>query len=424
MSRLVRDKKGQFIIIAALLIAALTLATTISIHEINIHRQSITYRPVDEFLLGTTSDLNRVLATSLANYTNGVINHDLTETEASITASQSITNWTESMLNSYSSYGIRMEEQLLPTWSCLWNATTTYSLAAVTYYIDVDSYGFKSWMGRSYRYVQLQIFPESIQIDSVTSSFNFTLKESVINAFVTVPIAGLPQNPDNQSFRVGNYTPGVDFVPADDVSLQYYGNGNYGVTFNQLVNQTTLGVKLELATPTDNIWISANNFEHANDWSTLHFVAGEVLQPNYLYTPGSSTFYTPVLNQGHPSVNLTSPETNQSVPTARLINITVYLSSVPPKATKTLNITLGFTYNNTYYQIGNTAQVAFKGSLIKPYSVSIDAGTDEFVDDFGVRTIPLGSRINLNLTVGFGYDAYGSGQVYFDGNTPSEIDLY
>lgn len=423
MSRLIREKKGQFIIIAALLIAALTLATTISIHEINIHRQSITYRPVDEFLLGTTSDMNRVLTTSLANYTNSVINQNLTETEASITASQSITNWTESMLNSYSSYGIRMKEQLLPTWNCLWNATATYSLAAVTYDTDVDSYGFKGWMGRSYRYVQLQIFPGSIQNDSATSSFNFTLRESAINAYVTVPISGLPQNPDNQSFRVGNYTPGQPFVPATEVSLQYYGNGNYRVTFNQLVNQTTLGVRLDLATPTDKVWISANNFEHINDWSTLHFFSGNVLQPNYLYTPGSSSFYSPVLNQGNPTLNLSSPGTTQNISTARLINITVYLSSVPPKATKTLNITLGFTYNNTYHQIGNTTQVEFKGLIIKPYSVSINAGDLPFVNGFGVRTIPQNSTINLCLTVGF-EGPNGSGKVYFDGDTPSQINLY
>lgn len=423
MTRLIREKKGQFVIIAALLIAALTLATTISIHEINIHRQEITYRPVDEFLLGTTSDMNRVLAASLANYTDGVINQNLTEAKARIAASQSITNWTESMLNSYSSYGIRMKEQLLPTWNCLWNATTAYSLAAVTYDTDVDSYGFKGWMGRSYRYVQLQIFPESIQNDSTTTSFNFTLKESVINAYTTVPISGLPQKPDNQSFRVGNYTPSKPFVPATNVSLQYYGNGNYKVTFNQLVNQTTLGVRLDLATPKDKVWISANNFEHINDWATLHFVSDDILQPNYLYTPGSSSFYTPVLNQGHPTVNLTSPYTNQNIATARLINITVYLSSVPPKATKTLNITLGFTYNSTYHQIGNTTQVEFKGSIIKPYSVSIDAGTGEFISGFGVRTIPQNSSINLSLKVGFD-GPNGSGQVYFDGDTPSQINLY
>jgi hypothetical protein len=422
MSRLIKENKGQFVIIVALLIAALTLATTISIHEINIHRQSITYRPVDEFLLGTTSDMNRALTVALANYTDGIINQNSTEAVANFAASQFMTTWKESVLTSYSSYGIRMKEPLLPTWDCLWNGTTTYSLAAVTYNIDVDSYGFKGWMGRSYKYVQLQIFPESILNQSTTTSFNFTLKESTINAYVTVPISGLPQNPDNQSFRVGNYTPSEPFVPATEVSLQYYGNGNYRVTFNQLVNQTTLGVRLDLATPTDKVWISANNFNHVNDWATLHFISGDILQPNYLYTPGSSSFYEPVLNQGNPSINLSSPATTQNISTAHLINITVYLSSVPPKAAKTLNLTLGFTYNSTYYQIG-TAQTEVNGKFIRAYSVSIDAGEIPFVSGFGVRTIPEGSCINLCLTMGFDGPC-GSGQVYFDGDTPSQIDLY
>jgi hypothetical protein len=424
MRRLFREKKGQFIIIAALLIAALTLATTISIYEINIQRQSITYRPVDEFLLGTTSDMNRVLAASLANYTDGIINQNLTEAETSIAASQSITTWKESMLTSYSSYGIRMKEPLLPTWNCLWNGTTTYSLAAVIYDIDVDSYGFKGWMGRSYRYVQLQIFPGSIQSDSATTSFNFTLKESAINQDATIPISGLPQSPDPQFFRVGNYTPSQPFDdPATEVSLQYYGNGNYNVTFNQPVDPTTLGVRLDLATPTDKVWISANNFNHVNDWSTLHFVSGaEKLQPNYLYTPGSSSFYTPPLNQGNPSITLSSPETTQNISTARFINITVYLSSTPPKAAKTLNFELGFTYNDTYYQIG-TAETAISGKCIRDYSVSIDAGEIPFVDEFGVRTIPEGSYIQLCLTMEFDGPC-GCGKIYLDGDTPSQIDLY
>jgi hypothetical protein len=366
--------------------------------------------------------MNRVLTASLANYTDGIINQNLTEAEANIAASQSITTWKESMLTSYSSYGIRMKEPLLPTWNCLWNGTTTYSLVAVTYDIDVDSYGFKGWMGRSYRYVQLQIFPGSIQSESATTSFNFTLKESAINAYVTVPISGLPQNPDNQSFRVGNYTPGQPFDPATEVSLQYYGNGNYRVTFNQLVNQTTLGVRLDLATPTDKVWISANNFNHVNDWSTLHFVSGNVLQPNYLYTPGSSSFYTPPLNRGNPSITLSSPETTQDISTARFINITVYLSSVPPKAAKTLNITLGFTYQSQYYLIGS-AEVEVGGKCIKDYSVSISAGEIPFVSGFGVRMIPEGSYIQLCLTIEFDGPS-GSGQVYFDGDTPSQINLY
>jgi hypothetical protein len=416
MSRLIREKRGQFVIIAALLIAALTLATTISIHEINIHRQSITYRPVDEFLLGTTSDLERALTHSLSKYSTAILDQSPSPND-----SQFMKNWTESMLASFASNGLRIKDPLLPTWDCHWNGTTSYSLAAVTYDTDVDSYGFKGWMGRSYKYVQLQIFPDTISNDSAKSSFIFTLKESAINEGATVPIAELPQNPDLLLFHVGNYNSSQPFEPANEVSLQYYGNGNYNVTFNQLVDPNTHGIRLDLATPADKVWVSANNFE--NDWSTLHLISGNVLEPNYRYTPGSSSFYTPPLSRGNPTINLnTSIPTPRNITTAPIINITVYLSSTPPKAAKTLNITFGFTYNNTYYQIG-TAEIEVSGKILKDYSASIDAGEAQFVGGFGVRTIPANSTIQLKLTLSFDGPS-GSGKVYFDGDTPSQIDLY
>ena len=423
MRKLIRNNKGQFVIIAALLIAALTLATVISIHEININRQSIVYKPVNEFLLGTTSDMNRALTVALAKYTDGILNQGSTEDVATLGASNFMTTWKQSMLTSYASYGIRMKEPLLPTWDCHWNGTTTYSLAAVTYNIDVDSYGFKGWMGRSYKYVQLQIFRESILTQSTTTSFNFTLKESTINEDATVPIPGLPQTPDPQFFKVGSYTPGQTFVPATEVSLQYYGNGNYSVTFNQPVDPSTGGVRLDLATPVDKVWVSANNFDHLRDWSTLHLIPNNILEPNFPYTPSTSDSYKPSLNQGNPSVNMSASIPSPTIVTARIINMTFYLTSVPPNAAKTLNATLGFIYGSVYYQIGSATIDITGSSSPLPYSVSIDVGDKEFKEGSGVRTIPVGSFIQLNITISFSSQS-GSGKVYYDGNTPSQINLY
>lgn len=423
MSRLVKEKRGQFVIIAALLIAALTLATTISIHNITIHRQSITYQPVDEYLLGVTSDMNRVMTSTLASYTDGILNQGLTEAEADAYASQSITAWESSVLSSYSSYGLRMNDPLVPLWNYLWEGTTAYSFSYATYNIDIDSYGFKGWMGRSYKYVQLQIFPMSITNDSSTTSFDFMLKESAVSDDAAVPITDLESKPDLEYFHVGNYSLGEPFLPADDVSLQYFGNGNYRVTFNQLVDMSAPGIRLDLATPVEKIWVSANYFSGINDWSTLHLVSGRILQPNYLYTPGDSAFYAPPLNQGNPSVDITTPPAvlTPTIQTAPLINMTFYLASVPPRAAKTLSVELGFIYDSTYYLIG-TAIIDISGSTVPlPYSVSIGVGGTDF--GFGICTIPESSSILLTLTVTF-EGPPGSGKVYFDGSTPSQIDLY
>jgi hypothetical protein len=413
-----RNNRGQFVIITALIISILTLSLALSIHEINLHRQIMQYRPINEFLLGTTSDLERALTHSLSKYSTAILDQTPTPND-----SQFMKNWTESMLTSFASYGIRIKDPLLPTWDCHWNGTTTYSLAAVTYNIDVDSYGFKGWMGRSCKYVQLKIFNESILTESATTSFNFTLKESTINEDATVPIPGLPQKPDLQSFRVGNYTPSQPFDPATEVSLQYYGNGKYRVTFNQTVDPNTLGVRLDLATPVDKVWVSANYFNNSRDWSTLHFIPNKLLEPNYLYTPGTSDSYKPSLNKGNPSVNMTATAISPTIVTASLINITVYLTSVPPSAVKTLTSELGFIYNDQYYPIGNATIDISGRSSPTPYEVSINVDDNVFVTGFEPRTIPDGSLIQLNITLSFRSQS-GSGKVYYDGNTPSQINLY
>ena len=415
-----RNNRGQFVIITALIISILTLSLAFSIYEINLHRQIMQYRPINEFLLGTTSDLERALAHSLSKYSKAFLNETPTPND-----SQFMKNWTESMLTSFASYGIRMKEPLLPTWDCHWNGTTTYSLAAVTYNIDVDSYGFKGWMGRSCKYVQLRIFRESIYTNSTTTSFKFQLKESTINEDATVPIPGLPQNPDPLFFKVGNYTPGQPFnKTATEVSLQYYGNGNYSVTFNQTVDPSTLGLRLDLATPIDKVWVSANYFDNARDWSTLHLISNNNLQPNYLYTPGTSSFYTPPLNREHPSVEISTSIPTPTIVTARIINMTFYLASEPHHAEKTLTSELGFIYNGTYYPIGN-ATIYISGHWRIRYEVSINVYDNVFVDEDGFepRTIPSGSLIQLNI-ITLSCPQQGNVRVFYDGITPSQINLY
>ena len=276
MSRLIKEKRGQFVIIAALLIAALTLATAISIHEININRQSITYRPVDELLLGTTSDMNRALTVALANYTDGIANNKTSIVEANYTAyrtaSQFMTTWKESVLTAYSSYGIRINHDMTPRFeigpwneSTPWWSNSTFSFAYIPYGLDVDSYGFKGWIGATEKYVQLQIFSATVETNLTTGSTNlrFQLMQSVVNGNYSTPIPDLPSSPDNATFRIGAYNvTSQSFNATSPSNLTYLGGGNYSVTFNQAIDPIHNGVRLDLATPEDKIWISAFNYNY------------------------------------------------------------------------------------------------------------------------------------------------------------------
>ena len=260
MKKWVRNKRGQFVIIAALIIAALTLATVISIYEININMQSIAYKPVNEFLLGTTSDMNRALTISLARYTDSILNQGSTEDAAILGASNFMTMWKQSMLTSYSSYGIKINPTVnfTSTFDHNWNGNSTYSFAYIPYDFDVASYGFMGWVGSTEKYVQLQIYSATVNTTVPgQTSLIFQLTQSDVNENTPIPISDLLSN--SETFKIGAYIPGNPFSPTDKTpTLVYLGNGNYSVTFKQAIDDpTTQCVRLDLATPNDGIWVSA-----------------------------------------------------------------------------------------------------------------------------------------------------------------------
>jgi len=416
MRRQIGKNRGQFVIIAALLIAALTLAATISIHEINIHRQSITYRPVDEFLLGTTSDMNRALTVALAKYTDGIINQNLTEAEANFAASQFMTTWKESVLTSYSSYGIRINPDYDMTprfeigpWSgnTPWNGNSTFSFAYIPYGFDVDSYGFKGWVGATVKYVKLQIFSETVETNWTTNqtSLIFQLTQSDVNENYSTPITDLPPNPDNATFRIGAYNVTSQFFNATSPSnLIYLGGGNYSVTFDQTIDLPYKGVRLDLATPKDEIWISALNYNDISGELGTYYVS-------YNSSSGQNSFLTnspdlppfskvnPELSSGHPSMNITSSNPVPSIVTSSPIYITYALQV---RASQTIQIQLGFYYQGNYYLIGS-ANIDAIGVTGNPppafYTVSIPVLGETFVPGFPAQAIPAGSQIVLTTTL-------------------------
>ena len=417
MRKLIRNNKGQFVIIAALLIAALTLATVISIHEININRQSIVYKPVNEFLLGTTSDMNRALTVALANYTDGIANNKTSIVEANYTAyrtaSQFMTTWKESVLTSYSSYGIRInpDYDMTPRFEIgPWNGTTpwanstTFSFAYIPYGFDVDSYGFKGWVGATIKYVKLQIFSETVETNPTTGSTSliFQLTQSDVSENYSTPIPDLPSSPDNAAFRIGAYNANSQsFTPmAGPSTLIYLGGGNYNVTFNQAIDPIHNGVRLDLATPKDEIWISALSYNDISGELGTYYVS-------YNSSSGQNSFLTnspdlpplskvnPDLSHGHPSTNITSSNPMPSIVTSSTIYVTFALQvkSGGQQSFQTILIQLGFNYNGAYYSIGNATFNAMGVCGNPPpafYTVPISVQP---------QAIPAGSQIVLTITL-------------------------
>lgn len=254
MKSLIRNKRGQFVVIAALIIAVLTLATIISIYEISVNSQTITYKPVDEFLLGVTSDMNRALTVALGKTSTNLVNGQ-NQASSDAVGVAFMDNWQQSLFTSYPNYGFKFNQPVATSFKCDWNRNPGYSSALTTYDFDVAAYGFMGWEGQTIKHVQLQLFTVS-RVDSTHTNLTFQLTQSVVNSQVTVGIADLPSNPDVSTFKVGAYIDGQPFTPAAAVTVTYHGSGVYSAVFNQ-PRDLTKGIKLELVIPNDDIWVSA-----------------------------------------------------------------------------------------------------------------------------------------------------------------------
>ena len=183
MKRFRRDTRGQFVVIAALLIALLTLSLALSIHQVNLHRQQLRYEPVEELVLGITSDLDRCLtyALSLASqkyYETRSL--DIARNEGY----QFISKWVRSILASYAHLGIKMimHSPLNPTEEgptdvqiiFNWDNPAGNSKVDTQFDLDIEAYGFKGWVGRSAKFVNLEIL-SPIEFDDQSTTLKFRI---------------------------------------------------------------------------------------------------------------------------------------------------------------------------------------------------------------------------------------------------------
>jgi hypothetical protein len=298
-----RGNQGQFLIVAAILIAVLTLSVAVSISQMSLQRQEQKYEPVRELTLGITSDLERALSYALSKASQYYYQTYNSETAKTV-GNESISRWVRSVVATYAHLGLKLDVATSPnsfSFSSWWSETALSPVDAV-FDMDVDGYGFKGWTGHSAKYVMLRIFPEFIDVTQPDrTTFEFQITQSSLSEDEGIPIPNLTKDLIKISARLV----GPDWIPAQVIDLEYLGGGNYSVTFSPRVNEYTLGVALVALTPEDNIAICASHYDdifvnlHSSQdnldsenrggiqFGTEFFADGELPQ-NYIQTyPGS-----------------------------------------------------------------------------------------------------------------------------------------
>jgi hypothetical protein len=296
MKKLRRDTRGQFVVIAALLIAVLTLSLALSIHELNLNRQQLRYEPVEELILGITSDFDRCL-THVLSIASQEYNRTRSFDDASRKGEEFMSKWNNSIIISYAHLGVKISTRLL--WdenSFKWGNLNGWSSINALLNLDVDAYGFKGWVGTSAKYVNLHILPDSIE----PGDKNITVKFEVSQGKnVQKPIPNLQlENLKNLEIWIDTTSGGS--ARASITELKYLGNGIYSVTFAGTISRNIKRIRLLAVTPEDNICVEAyfepqypeNVFvtlQSQEENSTVPTNLGKILLGDTVYTLPNST---------------------------------------------------------------------------------------------------------------------------------------
>ena len=260
MRRIRKNTRGQFVIIAALFIAVLPLSLAASIHGINLNRQELRYQPVQELILGVTSDLERALshALSIASQRYYYSNRSASEAQAAANMGQQyISKWVRSAITAYSNLGLRITTQ--PSHDSFnfqsWTTTMGMSSVVADFNLDVDAYGFQGWVGRSAKYATLRILSEQVSMPSFERTITFQIEQSALSEDQGVPI------PNLTNVQVGSIITGNNRIQGNVSGLTYLGGGKYRATFTPKVTGHTIGIFLTAITPEDNIIVSVERYD-------------------------------------------------------------------------------------------------------------------------------------------------------------------
>jgi len=167
MTKLIKHKKGQFVIIAALMIAIMIISIGALMHR------AVTYykhEPWEEYLtLVGNIELNsrRLVELSLANYTNTP-----NQTNPNI-LKNTLEKWQSNLTKIYPGYGIALTFKVVNSGlTCDWNKTASFSAANANFTLNITSIGLTGYMFTAVTFLNLTI----LNVNDTTNEVSVTVK--------------------------------------------------------------------------------------------------------------------------------------------------------------------------------------------------------------------------------------------------------
>ena len=230
------DRKGQFIVIGAIVIVAFMFALILAISQMSVQRLVLSPEPVDEVVLAVSSDFERCLQRAFSKASQECLqsylaNGSLKGDKALQLLENEVRRWLVAVLSAYSGYGMNLSLTTeRESGSCIdllleWSEGRGTSHVYTTFGLDVASYGLEGVALMKSITASLEILEAKMTFagDRGKITMKFAIEERTSG--------GERATPSVKEIKVST-SPSPSLVDERSIKLDYLGQGVYLVEFN------------------------------------------------------------------------------------------------------------------------------------------------------------------------------------------------
>lgn len=252
-----RRKRGQFVILAAVIIVFIMLTVALAVSYLSIYRVHFLEKDFREVTSGINSDLHGFLASTLSNVTKAMddearakryenytttaeYDQDFPHRNSQKISNQEMMRWQNLTIYTHPGLGLNLHISSI-TLICNWTGSPGYSHASGNIKIDLITYGFYGWEDNATAELLLSCYPNSLSTTNGGSedliSFRFRLVKTnntpVSDVFADLVII-LYETPEGV-FR---------YARRQSIELIYLGGGDYIVSFSGQLDAASPEIKI------------------------------------------------------------------------------------------------------------------------------------------------------------------------------------
>ncbi|MEM4603025.1 MAG: hypothetical protein QXQ03_00885 [Candidatus Nezhaarchaeales archaeon] len=255
MNEIRANRRGQFVILAAIVIAAFTFTLVISINQLSTMRQEVPYEPLDELALAVTSDFERCLTRALAIATQKY--SESWDLDSAKGAGEGLIDvWRQAIPESYSGLGINIALNVREGygrsvgWDISWDGERGVSMIYTTFSMDVEAYGLKGLAVTMQRIVELNILDARMEFSDTGNKIIITFQTYLSDGRKYLrPVSDLA--PNSLKLLIN----GTEYEGYDITSFEYLGMGNYSATFD--LKERVIADNITLIASIDGVRVAA-----------------------------------------------------------------------------------------------------------------------------------------------------------------------